>query len=95
LPPTSGFPDLATARAWLVELFAAFAYTAGHGAVDVVRIARGEWDVQVIDDLRGRYDFLTSGRGPFPSGTARLDSVFLVGDVAYLWHRGERMPVPG
>jgi uncharacterized protein YqjF (DUF2071 family) len=95
LPPTSGFPDLATARAWLVELFAAFAYTPGRAALDVVRIARGEWDVRVVDDLRGRYDFLTSGAGPFPSGTARLDSVFLVGDVAYVWHRGERIPVPG
>jgi uncharacterized protein YqjF (DUF2071 family) len=94
LPATSGFPDLATATAWLVELFAAFAYTPGRSEIDVVRIARGEWDVQVVDDLRGHYDYLTSGRGPFPSGTVRFDSVFLVGDVPYVWHRGERVPVP-
>lgn len=95
LPPTSAFPDLSTATSWLVELFAAFAHTPGRPDIDVVRIARGSWDVHVVDDLRARYDYMTSGRGPFPTGTARLDSVFLVGDVPYVWHRGERMPVPG
>jgi uncharacterized protein YqjF (DUF2071 family) len=94
LPSTSAFPDLATATSWLVELFTAFAHSPGRSDIDVVRITRGAWEVQVVDDLRGRYDFLTSGRGPFPSGTARLDSVFFVGDVPYVWHRGERIPAP-
>jgi uncharacterized protein YqjF (DUF2071 family) len=94
LPSTSAFPDLATATSWLVELFAAFAYTPGRSDIDVVRIARGAWDVHVVDDLRGHYDFLTSSRGPFPPDTTRLDSVFHVGDVPYVWHRGERIPAP-
>lgn len=95
LPSTSAFPDLATAAGRLVELYTAFAYRPGRADVDVVRIARGAWDVHVVDDRRGHYDFLTSSRGPFPPGTARLDSVFLVGDVPYCWHRGERIPTPG
>ena len=92
LPPTSAFPDLGTANAWLVELFAAFASTPGRAGVDVVRIDRGAWDVRVVDDLRAEYDFMSSG-GPFPRQTVRLDSVFLVGDVPCVWHRGERVTV--
>ena len=58
-------------------------------AVDVVRIRRGEWDVSVIADRRGRYDFMQ--RGPlFDAGNARLDSIFSVGDVPYRWRRLER-----
>jgi uncharacterized protein YqjF (DUF2071 family) len=92
LPGTSAFPDLPTAQAWLVELFSAFSYTPGRRSIDVVRIERGEWDVRVVDDLRSEYDFLTSG--PFPAGTTRLDSVFLVGDVPYRWHRLTQLPLP-
>lgn len=86
----SAFPDLATAQHWLVELFAAFDYTPGRSHVDVVRIDRGEWDVRVVDDTRAHYDFFAGER----FGPARLDSVFLVGDVPYHWHRLERMPLP-
>jgi uncharacterized protein YqjF (DUF2071 family) len=93
LPPTSAFPDLATAKAWLVELFAAFAYTPGRRHIDVVRIDRGAWDVQVVDALRGDYEFMTSGT-PFGPGTAGLDSIFLVGDVPYHWHRNQRIAIP-
>lgn len=92
LPPSSAFPNLPTAQEWLVELFTAFDYTAGRPAIDVVRIDRGEWDVRVVDDTRGQYDFVTSG--PFGSGAARLDSVLLAGDVPYRWHRLERIGLP-
>jgi hypothetical protein len=96
LPPTSAFADLDEAKKWLVGLFAAFSYTPGRPTIDVVRIERGEWDVHVVDDLRGEYDFLTSGaRGTsFGPDNAHLDSVFLVGDVPYLWHRLEHLPLP-
>jgi hypothetical protein len=92
LPETSAFDDLAAARAWLVELFAAFSYTTGRSRIDVVRIERGDWDLRVVDDLRGEYDYMTSG--PFPIGSSRLDSVFLVGDIPYHWHRLNHLPLP-
>jgi uncharacterized protein YqjF (DUF2071 family) len=93
LPESSAFTDLSRAQRWLVELFAAFAYTPGRRRIDVVRIERGDWDLQVVDDLRADYDFLTAG--PFPPGTTRLDSVFLVGDIPYRWHRLEHAPILG
>jgi uncharacterized protein YqjF (DUF2071 family) len=88
LPTTSAFADLRTAQSWLVELFAAFAYTPGRPTIDVVHIRRGDWNIHVVDDLRGQYDFLMSGQ-PFGPDTAHLDSIFLVGDVPYHWHRLE------
>lgn len=90
LPATSAFDSLAHARVWLVELFAAFDYTAGNGWIDVVRIKRGHWDVQVIVDERATYDFMSAG-APFTK--ARLDSVFLVDDVPYHWYRLEKRPI--
>lgn len=92
LPSTSAFPDMETAKKWLVELFAAFSYTPGRPHIDVVRIERGEWNVRVVDDRRGEYPFLQAGTPFGPS--ARLDSVFLVGDVPYLWHPLEHVPLP-
>jgi uncharacterized protein len=93
LPATSAFTDLGTAQQWLVELFTAFDHTAGSQHIDAVRIDRGEWEIKVVDDHRAEYDFLTAG--PFGPGNTRLDSVFLVGDVPYRWHRLERLPLPG
>jgi uncharacterized protein YqjF (DUF2071 family) len=92
LPTSSAFADLPSAQRWLVELFAAFDYTPDRREVDVVRIDRGDWDVRVVDDSRAEYDFLTSG--PFGADNVRLDSVFLVGDVPYRWHRLEQVPIP-
>lgn len=93
LPETSRFDDLSQARAWLVELYAAFARTPGRAHVDVVRIDRGAWNLRVVEDLRGRYAFMAAGV-PFGPGAARLDSTFLVDDIEYRWHRRERVPVP-
>jgi uncharacterized protein YqjF (DUF2071 family) len=92
LPDASAFGDLAQAQAWLVELYAAFAHSPGRAHVDVVRIARGGWNLRVVDDLRGHYAFMSAGV-PFGPGTARLDSIFLVDDIAYSWHRRERVPI--
>lgn len=90
LPASSVFGDLDDAKRWLVELYAAFDHTDGRSAVDVVRIRRGAWDIQVVDDTRGRYDFMVAGE---PFTRARLDSVFAVGDIPYHWHRLEQLTV--
>lgn len=93
LPETSTFEDLSRAQAWLVELYAAFARTPGRAHVDVVRIARGGWNLRVVEDLRGQYAFMSAG-APFGPGTARLDSTFLADDIGYRWHRRDRVPDP-
>jgi uncharacterized protein YqjF (DUF2071 family) len=90
MPDGSAFTTLAEAQSWLVELYAAFHYTTGNDWIDIVRIKRGAWDVQVVDDERARYDFMEAGR---PFSGARLDSVFLVGDVPYHWYRLEKRPL--
>ena len=89
MPAGSAFATLPEAQAWLVELFAAFHYTPGNDWIDIVRIKRGAWDVQVVTDERARYDFMAAGA---PFANARLDSVFLVGDVPYHWYRLEKRP---
>jgi uncharacterized protein DUF2071 len=91
LPGTSAFSTVEEAKHWLVELFVAFDRTPGSANIDLVRIRRGEWDVRVVEDLRGDYGFMTAG-APFTPETARLDSIFLVGDVPYYWHRLEKTP---
>jgi uncharacterized protein YqjF (DUF2071 family) len=90
LPGTSVFADLGEAKQWLVQLFAAFHYTDGNRWIDVVRIKRGDWNVQVVADERAEYAFMSAG-APFTK--ARLDSVFLVGDVPYHWYRLEKRPL--
>ncbi len=90
LTETSTFADLDEAKRRLVELFAAFHYTEGNDWIDVVRIKRGEWNVQVVTDERAEYAFMTAG-APFTK--ARLDSVFFVGDVPYHWYRLEKRAV--
>ena len=92
LPDTSAFVDIAEAKRWLVELYAAFDHTEGRARVDIVRITRGDWDVQVVADTRAQYQFMTAG---VPFTKARLDSVFSVGDVPYHWHRLETRALRG
>jgi uncharacterized protein YqjF (DUF2071 family) len=91
VPASSAFSDLDEAKAWLVELFAAFDHTDGSDSIDVVRIERGDWNVRVVTDTRARYAFMSAGA---PFTRARLDSVFSVGDVPYYWHRLQRKPLP-
>jgi uncharacterized protein YqjF (DUF2071 family) len=85
MPNTSTFPTLAQAQDFLVELFAAFGYSARSRKVDTVRIKRGLWNIQVVPDLLAQYDFM-KGSHLFPEGSAQLDSVFYVRDLPYYWH---------
>ena len=90
LPVTSAFRSLGEAKSWLVELYAAFDHSVGNQWVDIVRIKRGDWNVQVVSDARANYKFMTAG---VPFTRARLDSVFLVGDVPYHWYRLKKRPL--
>ena len=90
LPPSSAFASLELAKTWLVELYAAFHHAPGNDWIDVVRIKRGDWDLRVVTDERAIYDFMHAGH---TFTKARLDSVFLVGDVPYHWYRLEKRPI--
>jgi uncharacterized protein YqjF (DUF2071 family) len=89
MPAASRFPSLAEAQGFLVELYAAFTSDARH--ISTVRIKRGEWQIRVVEDLRGVYEFM-DGSAQFPSGSAQLDSVFYVSHVSYYWFRLEKRP---
>ena len=70
LPESSRFGSLAAAKTWRVDLFVAFHYTEGNDWVDVVRIRRGDWDVHVVADTRGRYAFRRrASPSPMPVST--------------------------
>jgi uncharacterized protein YqjF (DUF2071 family) len=85
MPRTSSFPSLAEAREALVELYTAFGQDPRTGAVSAVGIERGHWDLRVVNDRRAGYQFIDSNP-QFPAGSARLDSIFYVAQVPYLWH---------
>lgn len=86
LPPGSAFRDLAEAKDCLVDLYAAYHPRVHQGRVDVVRIRREDWRVTVPPVIEARCAYL-DGKGPFPPGSARLDSVFAVRDLPYHWYR--------
>ena len=91
LPATSAFPDLATAKAQLVELFDAFHPRPGSPVTDVVSIRRDDWELAVVHDEVAHYALMDGG-DVFPQGSAILDSVFAVTDLDYRWNRLRQVP---
>lgn len=89
LPSTSAFGDLAEAKRWLVELFTAYHPRPARRPIDVVCIDRSDWRLTVLPNA-GVYRFMDAG-DPFTPGSARLDSVFVVEDLKYRWHRLSRI----
>ncbi len=53
------------------------------GEVLILQIDRGEWDVRVVRPVDYYLGYLSDG--PFPPGTAALDSVFYFRNVPYRW----------
>jgi Uncharacterized conserved protein (COG2071) len=86
LPRDSSFADLPEARQHLVELFTAYHPRPDENRLDVVRVRRDNWSITVPPVRSARCGFF-DGQGPFPVGSARLDSVFAARDVPYYWHR--------
>ncbi|HEV2375494.1 MAG TPA: DUF2071 domain-containing protein [Streptosporangiaceae bacterium] len=84
------FPGLAGAKEHLVNLFSAFHPRDGH--IDVVDIERSDWPITITPAVRAHCAFL-EGAGPFPTGASHLDSVFLVTDLPYYWHRLRTVPM--
>ncbi len=86
LPSTSRFPDLTSAREFLVELYSAFARPRLDAPPTRVTIRRGRWGVRVVDDVVARYPLLQGGP-VFDRTNARFDSAFFARDVPYQWNR--------
>jgi uncharacterized protein YqjF (DUF2071 family) len=89
MPRTSRFQNLAQAQRFLVELYTAFGHDPLTGAVSAIGIERGHWDIRVVNDRRAGYRFI-DGSARFPAGSARLDSIFYIEQVPYLWHTLQR-----
>ena len=94
MPASSVFAGqpLAPAKAYFVELYAAFAAWSAHWAA--VRIDRTRWDVVAVEHLEHRcYNFMDGSEGGlFAPGECTLDSVFFVRDLDYHWHVAEKYP---
>lgn len=83
LPASSAFPDLAAARALLVDFHDAFAYDPESREVLLLRIERGAWNIQILEPVDHYLGFFSDG--PFPAGSTALDSVFYFQDCPYRW----------
>ncbi|HEX7593884.1 MAG TPA: DUF2071 domain-containing protein [Anaerolineae bacterium] len=94
LPASSRFASFDEAKEFLVQLFAAFAYDPLTDELSRVRIHRGEWNIDVVDDARAVYEWMQ--RGPhFNAQNARLDSIFYVREIPYEWHTLEKVMATG
>ena len=91
LPPTSVFPDLATAKRQLVELFDAYHPRPGRPVTDQISIRRSDWELRLVEDEIARYQLMDDS-AMFPAGSAVLDSVFAVKDLMYRWNRLAHVP---
>lgn len=81
---------LAEAREYFCELYAAF--TSDETRWNAVRIKRSEWNIVMLPDTRGRYDFMQRSE-QFPPGACELDSVIYAADMDYHWYTLQRYPI--
>ncbi len=92
LPVGSVLPGLAGAKRTLVELFTAYTADSG-GRVAAVDIDRNDWNIAVVPS-NGSFRFMSAGP-VFGPGDAELDSIFVVDDLRYRWHRLRHLPRSG
>ena len=83
MPPTSCFPSVRAAYDFVVDFHDAFSYHPETCEVLILKIERGDWDIQVVRPVDHYLGYFSAG--PFPPGSAVLDSVFYFRDVQYRW----------
>jgi uncharacterized protein YqjF (DUF2071 family) len=83
LPASSCFPSREAAYAYLVDFYDAFSCDPDTGEVFILRIERGPWQIQIPEVIDHYLGYIQDG--PFPSGTAELDSVFYFRNTPYRW----------
>jgi uncharacterized protein YqjF (DUF2071 family) len=83
MPPGSVFGSPAAAYDFLVEFYDAFSYAPESQEVFLLQIERGPWHVQVVEPVDYYFGYFSDG--PFPPGSAVLDSVFYFRNTPYRW----------
>jgi hypothetical protein len=83
LPAGSCFPSPTTAYEYIGEVCDAFSRDPDTGDVLILRIERGPWQVRIPDVIDHYLGYIQAG--PFPPGTAELDSVFYFQNTPYRW----------
>ena len=83
MPSGSVFPSVKEAYDFLVDFYDAFAYDPESAEVFLLQIDRGDWHLQVYQPVDHYLGYFSDG--PFPAGSAALDSVFYFRDVPYRW----------
>jgi Uncharacterized conserved protein (COG2071) len=83
MPQGSQFASVKEAYDFLVDFYDAFAYDPEADEVLLLRIERGDWDIKIVEPVDHYLGYFSSG--PFPPGSATLDSVFYFRDVPYRW----------
>jgi hypothetical protein len=93
LPETSVFADLEEAHRFLVEVHDAYGWAADEGALYILTIDRGQWNV-LVPRVVSVYDG-TLGAAFFAGARAELDSVFAIRGVPYRWKPLRREHIGG
>jgi uncharacterized protein YqjF (DUF2071 family) len=83
MPAGSVFPSVPAAYDFLVDFYDAFSYAPESGEVFLLQIERGPWDIQVVEPVDSYFGYFSDG--PFPPGSAELDSVFYFRNTPYRW----------
>ena len=83
MPAGSAFASVQAAYDFLVDFYDAFSYAPDTGEVFLLQIDRGPWNVQVVEPVDYYLGFFSDG--PFPPGSAELDSVFYFRNTPYRW----------
>jgi uncharacterized protein YqjF (DUF2071 family) len=83
MPAGSVFDSVAGAYDFLVDFYDAFSYAPDTGEVLLLQIDRGPWDIQVVEPVDYYLGYFSDG--PFPPGSAELDSVFYFRNTPYRW----------
>lgn len=83
MPARSIFATIPAAYDYIVDFHDAFSYDPVTGDVLILRIERGEWEIQVFDPVDCYLGYVSAG--PLPLGAAELDSVFYFRNTPYRW----------
>jgi uncharacterized protein YqjF (DUF2071 family) len=83
MPAGSVFGSVRAAYDFLVDFYDAFSYAPDTGEVFLLQIDRGPWDIQVVEPVDYYLGYFSDG--PFPAGSAELDSVFYFRNTPYRW----------
>jgi hypothetical protein len=83
MPASSHFSSIQSAYDFIVDFHDAFSYDPATNDVFILSIERGEWQIDVVEPVDYYLGYFSAG--PFPAGTAELDSIFYFRDTPYRW----------